>query len=133
MLTGGGSLPSPPTPPAASSPTSSCAAEDAREPKTASTAAPRTASCANLHTLNQNHIWCASVTFAAEIAAWMQLLALSGTNARRWEPKRLRLFTIAATLTRHGRVAVLTLNQKHPWATLDHAAITVLRVAPAPG
>lgn len=46
----------------------------------------------------------------------MQLIALTSTDARRREPKRLRLrlFTIAATLTRHGRAAVLTLNQKHP-------------------
>ncbi len=91
-----------------------------------------------LHTLNQNHIWCAVVVLAAEITAWMQLLALSGpttSDARRWEPKRLRLrlFTIAATLTRHGRATVLTLNQKHPWATLAHDAITALRVATAPG
>jgi len=34
-----------------------------------------------LHTLAQNHIWCAVVTLAAEITAWMQLLALSGTQA----------------------------------------------------
>ncbi len=88
-----------------------------------------------LHTLNQNHIWCAVVVLAAEITAWMQLLALTSTNARRWEPKRLRLrlFTIAATLTRHGRATVLTLNQKHPWATLAHDAITALRGATAPG
>jgi len=65
----------------------------------------------------------------------MQLLTLTSTDARRWEPKRLRLrlFTIAATLTRHGRARVLTLNQKHPWATLAHDAITALRVATAPG
>ena len=65
----------------------------------------------------------------------MQLIALSSTNARRWEPKRLRLrlFTIAAALTRHSRTAVLTLNQKNPWATLAHDAITALRLATAPG
>jgi len=88
-----------------------------------------------LHALAQNRIWCAVVTLAAEITAWMQLLALTSTNARRWEPKRLRLrlFTIAATLTRHSRATVLTLNQKHPWATLAHNAITALRLATAPG
>ncbi len=88
-----------------------------------------------LHTLAQNHIWCAVVVLAAEITAWIQLLALTSTDARRWEPKRLRLrlFTIAATLTRHGRATVLTLNQEHPWATLAHDAITALRVATTPG
>ena len=43
-----------------------------------------------LQTLAQNRIWCAVVTLAAEITAWMQLLALRGSVARRWEPKRLR-------------------------------------------
>ena len=88
-----------------------------------------------LHSLNQNRIWCAIVTLAAEITAWMQLLALSGSNARRWEPKRLRLrlFTIAAGLTRHSRQTVLTLNRKQPWAALAHDAVTALRALPAPG
>ena len=88
-----------------------------------------------LHSFAQNRIWCAIVTLATEITAWMQLLALTSSNARRWEPKRLRLrlFTIAAALTRHGRRAVLTLNQKQPWATLAHSAITTLRALPAPG
>ena len=39
-----------------------------------------------LHSLTQNQIWCAIVTLAAELTAWMQLLALSSTNARPWEP-----------------------------------------------
>ncbi len=88
-----------------------------------------------LHKFTQNRIWCAIVTLAAEITAWMQLIALTSTNARRWEPKRLRLrlFTIAATLTRHSRQVVLTLNQKQPWAALAHAAVTALRALPAPG
>ena len=88
-----------------------------------------------LHSFAQNRIWCDIVTLATELTAWMQLLALSGTNARRWEPKRLRLrlFTIAATLTRHSRKVVLTPNQKHPWAALAHQAVTALRALPAPG
>jgi hypothetical protein len=88
-----------------------------------------------LHSLHQNHIWCAIVTLAAEITAWIQLIALTDTNASRWEPKRLRLrlFTIAAALTRHSRTAVLTLNQKHPWASLAHQAVTALRALAAPG
>ena len=86
-----------------------------------------------LHGLDQNRIWCAIVTLAAEITAWMQLIALTSGEARRWEPKRLRLFTIAAALTRHSRQAVLTLNQKQPWASLAHQAVTALRALPAPG
>jgi hypothetical protein len=85
-----------------------------------------------LHGLDQNRIWCAIVTLAAEITAWMQLIALTSGEARRWEPKRLRLrlFTIAAALTRHSRQAVLTLNQKQPWASLAHQAVTALRALP---
>ena len=51
-----------------------------------------------LHSFAQNQIWCAIVALAVEITAWMQMLALTGHDARRWEPKRLRhrLFTIPA-------------------------------------
>jgi hypothetical protein len=45
----------------------------------------------------------------------------------------LRLFTIAAALTRHSRQTVLTLNQKQPWSALAHRAVTALRALPAPG
>src|SRR4051794_12301419 len=43
-----------------------------------------------LHGFDANRIWCALVTLATEITAWMQLLTLTGHDARRWEPKRLR-------------------------------------------
>ena len=57
---------------------------------------------------------------AAEITAWMQMLALHGHDARRWEPKRLRyrLFTIPATVARTGRRVVLHLSNRSPWADL---------------
>jgi hypothetical protein len=73
-----------------------------------------------LHSFDANPIWCASVSLAAEITAWMQLLALTTNSARRLEPKRLRLrlFTLAAALTHHSRQTVLTPNQKQPWAGL---------------
>src|SRR5664280_2015794 len=53
----------------------------------------------------QNRIWCAIVALAVEITAWMQMLALNGHQARRWEPKRLRLrlFTLPASIARTGR------------------------------
>ena len=38
----------------------------------------------------QNQIWCEIVALACELLAWTQMLALTG-QARRWEPKRLRL------------------------------------------
>ena len=58
-----------------------------------------------LHGFDQNRIWCAIVALAAELTAWMQMLALPGHQARRWEPKRLRLrlFSIAGAIARTGR------------------------------
>jgi hypothetical protein len=43
------------------------------------------------------------VALAVELTAWMHLLALTGHDARRWEPKRLRLgaISIAARLATH--------------------------------
>ena len=77
----------------------------------------------------------AIVALAAEITAWMQMLALTGHDARRWEPKRLRLrlFTIPATLARHGRQVLLHLAEKAPWAHLAATGITRLRQLAAPG
>jgi Transposase DDE domain group 1 len=49
-----------------------------------------------LHGFAQNQICCAVVALAAELTAWTQMLAFPRHEARRWEPKRLRLrlFTI---------------------------------------
>jgi hypothetical protein len=70
-----------------------------------------------------NRIWCAVVALAAEITAWMQMLAFTDTEtnaARRWEPKKLRyrIFTIPATLARTGRRVWLHLSTRSPWAAL---------------
>jgi len=83
----------------------------------------------------QNQIWCAIVALAAEITAWMQLLALAGHDARRWEPKRLRLrlFTVPATLARTGRRVLLHLASRAPWAGLALDAIGRLRALAVPG
>jgi len=88
-----------------------------------------------LHDFNQNRIWCAIVTLAVEITAWMQLLALTGHDARRWEPKRLRLrlFTLPAALARHGRRLLLHLAAKAPWAQLAADALHRLRALAVPG
>ena len=88
-----------------------------------------------LHGFDQNRIWCAIVALALEITAWMQLLALHAHDARRWEPKRLRLrlFTIPATIARTARRAVLHLAARAPWAATALAAITRLRALAEPG
>jgi hypothetical protein len=82
-----------------------------------------------LHDFDQNQIWCAIVALACELTAWMQMLALHGHPARRWEPKRLRtrLFTVPAALARTGRRRLLHLAEHHPWATVVHDAVTRLR------
>lgn len=86
-----------------------------------------------LHDFTQNQIWCAIVALACELTAWMQLLALTGTQARRWEPKRLRtrLFTVPATLARTGRRRLLHLAEHHPWATAVRDAVLRLRALTA--
>jgi hypothetical protein len=83
-----------------------------------------------LHDFAQNQIWLAIVALAVEITTWMQMLALHGHEARRWEPKRLRLrlrlrlFTVPATLARTGRRFLLHLADKAPWAKLAGQGIT---------
>ncbi len=81
-----------------------------------------------LHDFTQNQIWCALVALACELKAWMQLLALPGHPARRWEPKRLRyrLYTIPAALTQSGRQTRLRYPTHHPWTALLAIALTAL-------
>ncbi len=57
------------------------------------------------------------------------MLALPGSQVRRWEPKRLRLrlFTIPATRARHARRRVIHLADTAPWAHLAQQAIDRLR------
>lgn len=81
-----------------------------------------------LHDFTQNQIWCAIVALAVELTAWMQMLALTGHEARRWEPKRLRLrlFSIAGRLARTSRRVHLHLSRNAPWAGLVLAALAAL-------
>ena len=83
-----------------------------------------------LHDFDQNQIWCAIIALAGDIVAWMQMLGLHDTEARRWEPKRLRmrLFTVPATLATSGRATRLRIAEKAPWAHLVDLAISRLRV-----
>lgn len=87
-----------------------------------------------LHGFDQNRIWCAIVALASDLTAWAGLLAHPEHEARRWEPKRLRyrLFTIPATLARHGRRTILHLSNRSRWAHIILAAISALRALPAP-
>jgi hypothetical protein len=88
-----------------------------------------------LHGFDANRIWCALVGLAAELTAWMQMLGLTEHDARRWEPKklRLRLFTIPAVLARTGRRVLLHLADHAPWARLVADATARLRSLTAPG
>jgi hypothetical protein len=87
-----------------------------------------------LHDFAQNQIWCAIVALAVELTAWLQMLALAGHDARRWEPKRLRLrlFSIAGRLAQHGRQRRVHLSTHAPWATLLAKMIDRLQAIPAP-
>lgn len=73
-----------------------------------------------LHGFSQNQIWLAIVALASELTAWMQMLALTSCDARRWEPKRLRLrlFSIAGHIARHARKTRLRLSERAPWSGL---------------
>jgi hypothetical protein len=76
-----------------------------------------------LHDFAQNQIWCAVVALACELLAWLAMLALTGSDARRWEHKRLRLrlLSIPARLVRGARRTRLRLAPT-PWTGLAHAA-----------
>lgn len=88
-----------------------------------------------LYGFDANQIWCAIIALAVDLTAWMQLLALDGTDARRWEPKRLRhrLYTIPATLARGARQIRIHYASHHPWARLATNAITRLDALATPG
>ncbi len=88
-----------------------------------------------LHGYDQNRIWCAIVALAADLTAWAGLLAHPQHEARRWEPKRLRhrLFTIPATIAKHGRRIILHLASRSRWTSIILAAISRIRALPAPG
>ncbi|WP_454294160.1 IS1380 family transposase [Salana multivorans] len=87
-----------------------------------------------LHGFDNNRIWLALTALASEITAWAGLLAHPQHEARRWEMKRLRhrLFTIPATIARHGRRVILHLSDRSRWASILKAAISTLRALPAP-
>jgi hypothetical protein len=87
-----------------------------------------------LHGFAQNQVWCELVALASELTAWMQMLALPGHPARRWEPKRLRLrvFSTAGRLVKGGRRLRLRLAARWRWADLIAAATAHIQALPAP-
>jgi hypothetical protein len=90
-----------------------------------------------LHDFAQNQIWCAVVALACEITAWMQMLALPGHPARKWEPKRLRLRLLSAAgqLAASARVTTLHLSGHASWTALTLQALHRLKActtSPAP-
>ncbi len=86
-----------------------------------------------LHDFAQNQIWCAIVALACDLLAWMQTLALTGHEARRWEPKRLRLrlLSIPGRHARTGRRRLLHLAATAPYTELALAALARLTAPPA--
>src|SRR5690349_22907982 len=46
----------------------------------------------------RNQLWCEIIALACELLAWTQLLTLAG-EARRWEPKRLRLRSVISRIS----------------------------------
>jgi Transposase DDE domain group 1 len=68
---------------------------------------------------------------ASELLAWTQMPALTG-QARRWEPRRLRLrlFCAAGRIVRGSRRLRIRLAASWPWAREITTAITRLQALP---
>jgi hypothetical protein len=80
-----------------------------------------------------NKAWCAAVTIAVDLIAWMRLYALTGALAKA-EPKtlRYRLFHTPARLVRARRYRWLRLPRTWPWAAELATAIDIIRRLPMP-
>jgi Transposase DDE domain group 1 len=79
-----------------------------------------------------DQLWCEIVALACELLAWTQLLALAG-EARRWEPRRLRLrlFAVTGRLVPGGRRLRLRLAARWRWAGQITTAVIRLRAIPS--
>jgi hypothetical protein len=81
-----------------------------------------------------NAAWCTAAALAADLIAWLQLLALDDELAK-VEPKRLRYRVLhtAASLTRGQRRRWLRIRASWPWADQITAAFTRIAAIPDPG
>lgn len=81
-----------------------------------------------------NTAWCQAVAIAADLIAWLRLLALSGPLAKA-EPKalRYRLLHVAARLATSGRRRHLRIPQTWPWAGELAEMFARIKTIPAPG
>ncbi|MEU6655318.1 IS1380 family transposase [Streptomyces sp. NPDC046900] len=82
-----------------------------------------------LHDAAQNRIWLEIVQLALDLLAWMPMLALT-SEARRWEPKRPRLFSAAAHLVTTARRHWLRLARHWPWTQVITTAFDRLQALP---
>jgi Transposase DDE domain group 1 len=80
-----------------------------------------------------NAAWCVAAAIAADLIAWLQILALHGDLATA-EPKRLRYRVLhtAARLTRGQRRRRLRIHSRWPWADQITTAFTRIAAIPAP-
>ncbi|GAA1740874.1 IS1380 family transposase [Luedemannella helvata] len=81
-----------------------------------------------------NTAWCVVAAIAADLIAWLQLLALHGDLATA-EPKRLRyrILHTAARLVRGQRRQWLRIPKSWPWAEQITGAFNRIAAIPAPG
>jgi hypothetical protein len=81
------------------------------------------------HGFNHNQIWLAIINLGLDILAWSQTIGFTDHEARRWEPKRLRLhmFTTPATITRKARTQILHLGNQNPRSPAINTAIMKIR------
>ena len=81
-----------------------------------------------------NQAWTQVAAIAADLIAWLRLLALTGDLAKA-EPKALRykLLHVPARLTHGGRRRRLRLPKTWPWATAILTAFERVAAIPAPG
>ena len=82
-----------------------------------------------LHGFAQNQVWCAVVALACDLTAWMQMLAYPEHQARRWEPKRLRLRVLSAAghLARSGRRTTIHFARHGGWTSVILDGINRIR------